>query len=171
MSPTFARLEELIGRLPVTQDNYWVFEKLLEQPYDIYRPIMDMLFDGSIVVEDLMIPVGGTSQRIADDSQAANRRLTAWDATSQAVAERCLELISSGARPGAVVVDRDTGSMSINPDGSVGPVYAPATATLVGADSDAISPNPIQLARAGTLAAAQKAFQERYAAALEPQIG
>ena len=118
-----------------------------------------------------MIPAGGTSQRIADDSQAANRRLTAWDATSQAVAERCLELISSGARPGAVVVGRDTGSMSINPDGSVGPLYAPATATLVGADSDAISPNPIQLARAGTLAAAQKAFQERYAAALEPQIG
>lgn len=168
-APTFSRLEELIARIPLDDDNSWVFEKLLRQPYDVYRPIMDMLFDGTIVVEDLTVPPGASAQRGWEDVSAARQRLTA-DASPEALGRRCAELIA-GRRPGAVVITRDTSALDVADDGSVGPTYAPAGTSEVGADAAAISPNAIELARAGSLTAAQKAAQAALGAALEPEIG
>ena len=170
MAPTFTQLEDLIGRLPIDADNYWVFEKLIEQPYDTYRPILDMLFDGTIVVEDLTIPPGSATLAVEDDSRTANERLNSWSGTAASLGSRCAELIA-GRRPGGVVITRDTSSLVVADDGSVGSTYAAETQTAVGADATVISPNPIELSRAGTLADAQKAVQSDYAAALEPNIG
>ncbi len=170
MAPTFTQLEDLIGRLPIDADNYWVFEKLIEQPYDVYRPILDMLFDGTIVVEDLMIPPGSASLAVTGDAETADQRLNSWNATSASVGSRCVELIT-GKRPGGVVITRDTSSIAVAEDGSIGSTYAAETQTAVGADATVISPNPIELSRAGSLTDAQKAVQEDYAAALEPDIG
>jgi hypothetical protein len=70
-----------------------------------------------------------------------------------------------------VTITRDTSSLVVADDGSPGQTYAPSTLSAVGADSTEISPNPIELARAGTLAEAQKNAQAELGAALEPEIG
>lgn len=169
MAPTFSQLEELVGRLPIDDSNYWIFEKLLEQPYDLYRPIMDMLFDGTIVIEDLTIPPSADTAAIASDASAANARMDAWNATASSVGDRCRELIA-GRRIGGAVITRDTSSLVVAEDGSVGSSYAPTTQTAVATDSTAISPNPIEVARAGSLEDAQKAAQEGFLAATEPAM-
>ena len=168
-APTFAQLEELVGRLAISEDNYWVFDKLLEQPYDVYRPIMDMLFDGTIVIEDLTIPAAADTQSSVTDASRALQRLTV-DSSPYALSNRCTELLA-GKRPGAIVITRDTSALAAAVDGSPGSTYTPATTTAVGADSLEISPNAIELARAGSLEEAQKAAQASLGAALEPEIG
>jgi hypothetical protein len=168
-APTFAQLEELIGRLAIDQGNYWVFDKLLEQPYDVYRPIMDMLFDGTIVIEDLTVPAAVDTLSSTDDVSAARQRLTV-NSSSLALGNRCAELLA-GKRPGSVVITRDTSALAVAGDGSPGATYTPATSTAVGADSSEIAPNAIELARAGSLEEAQKAAQASLGAALEPKIG
>jgi hypothetical protein len=168
-APTFAQLEELVGRLAISEDNYWVFDKLLEQPYDVYRPIMDMLFDGTIVIEDLTIPAAADTQSSVTDASRALQRLTV-DSSPYALSNRCTELLA-GKRPGAIVITRDTSALAAAADGSPGSTYTPATTTAVGADSSEISPNAIELARTGSLEEAQKAAQAGLGAALEPEIG
>ncbi len=169
MAPSFLQLEELIGRLPIDESNYWIFEKLLEQPYDVYRPIMDMLFDGTIVVEDLTIPPSADSSAVFDDASSANHRITYWNATVAGIGERCQELIS-GRRIGGVVISRDTSPLVVADDGSVGATYAPSTETAVANDASLITPNPIEVARAGSLESAQKAVQAEFLAATEPPL-
>ena len=168
-APTFAQLEELIGRLAIDESNYWIFDKLLSQPYDVYRPIMDMLFDGTIVIEDLTIPAAVDSQTAIRDASGAIQRMTS-DVSSLTLGNRCAELLA-GKRPGSVVIVRDTSGLAVADDGSPGSTYTPATITAVGADSTEISPNAVELARAGSLEEAQKAAQANLAAALEPEIG
>lgn len=168
-APTFAQLEELIGRLAIDESNYWIFDKLLRQPYDVYRPIMDMLFDGTIVIEDLTVPAGADGQAVIDDTSSAMNRLTS-DSSSIALGDRCVELLS-GKRPGSITIVRDTSSLVVADSGAPGQTYAPATRSVVGADSTEISPNPIELARAATLEEAQKNAQAELGAALEPEIG
>ena len=168
-APTFAQLEELIGRLAIDESNYWIFDKLLSQPYDVYRPIMDMLFDGTIVIEDLTIPAAADSQAALRDASGSIQRLTA-DSSPLTLGKRCAELLA-GKRPGSVVITRDTSALAVAEDGSPGATYTPATTTAIGADSTEISPNAVELARAGSLEDAQKAAQASLAAALEPEIG
>jgi hypothetical protein len=169
LAPTFSQLEELVGRLPIDDSNYWIFEKLLEQPYDLYRPIMDMLFDGTIVVEDLTIPPSADSSAVADDATAAAARMSVWNATVSSIGDRCRELIA-GRRVGGAVITRDTSHLVVADDGSIGATYAPSTETAVATDSTLISPNPIEVARAGSLEQAQKAAQEGFLAATEPTM-
>lgn len=169
MVPSFSQLEDLIARLPIDEDNYWIFERLIEQPYDVYRPIMDMLFDGTIVVEDLTIPPGVTAGSILQDARAAKWRLDSYSVSDVGIQGRCLELIASG-RAGSTVIGRDTSALSATVDGSIGAFYGPKTQTAVGGDSTVITPNPIELARAGSLVDAQKAIQEDFFAATEPDM-
>ena len=168
-APTFTQLEELIGRLAIDESNYWIFDKLLAQPYDVYRPIMDMLFDGTIVIEDLTVPAASDSQTSLRDASGAIQRMTS-DVSSVALGNRCTELLA-GKRPGSIVITRDTSALAVADNGSPGTTYTPATITAVGADSTKISPNAVELARAGSLEGAQKAAQASLAAALEPEIG
>jgi hypothetical protein len=172
MQLTFTQMQDYVNRLPVTEANYYIFEALLRQPYDLYRPIMDMLFDGTIVVEDLVAADGApaTGAALADIAAARGRlALASRDATAEATSQRAQSL-AYGVQPGAVVLQRDATPLTANPDGSPGSVYVPGTTSVVGADASSISPNPIELERAGSLEDAQKASQEAVIAAMQPQI-
>ena len=173
MNLSFAQLEEYVSRLPIDDGNFYIFEELIKQPYDLYRPIMDMLFDGTIVVEDLMQPEGTPPSSLAmqDAGRAASRRAySAWDVTTEALTRRCAEL-AAGRSAGAAVVPRDPSSAFAAADGSPGALYVPSDFGVVGSDSNAIAPNPIELARAGSMEAAQKAIQEDFGAAAQSDIG
>ena len=173
MNLSFAQLEEYVSRLPIDDGNYYIFEELLKQPYDLYRPIMEMLFDGTIVVEDLMQPEGTPPSSFAmqDADLAASRAAySAWDVSPEALTRRCTEL-ASGRYVGAAIVSRDPSSAFAAADGSPGALYVPSSSGAVGSDSNAIAPNPIELARAGSLEDAQKGIQEDFAAATQSDIG
>lgn len=173
MNLSFAQLEEYVSRLPIDDRNYYIFEELIKQPYDLFRPIMEMLFDGTIVIEDLMQPEGTPPSSLAmQDADLAASRATysAWDVSAQAITRRCAEL-ASGRYAGAAIVSRDPSAAFAAADGSPGALYVPSPSGVVGSDSNAIAPNPIELARAGSLESAQKGIQEDYAAASQPDIG
>ena len=169
MEYSFAQVEDLVARLPITRDNFFVFEELLRQPYDIYRPVLDMLFDETIVVEDLM-PAGGALQspneaRVMVDSIFAEMRasLSEEDFREDVFKARVQSLVS-GIRSGATV-SRDTTSLHIDSSGAPIPSYVPTPDFIVGNDTNTMAPNPIEISRVGVIADAQKLLQQQYAAA------
>ena len=174
MSLTFQQLEDFCSRLPVTSENRGVFEALLALPYDIFRPVMDMLFEGVIVIEDLYAPsqqMAAAAAIAATDSANAHRILaqSSNDVSSRALRARCIAL-ASGTAPSGVVLSRDGSSLLVDSNGAPSGAFASAGNTLLGADASTYVPNPIELARAGNLAAAQKAAQERLAAAIHSEV-
>ena len=106
-----------------------------------------------------------------DAELAASRAAySTWDVSSEALTRRCAEL-ASGRYVGAAIVSRDPSSAFAAADGSPGALYVPSSSGVVGSDSNAIAPNPIELARAGSLEDAQKGIQEDFAAATQSDIG
>lgn len=165
MSRSIPQVEALVARLPITVDNEWVFEALLRLPFDIYRPILDLLFEGMIVPEDLVLPRGSveTGVNLTDDAQLV-RDIRARTTPQGDLLQTCIRLLA-GHAPNAVAFERDTTSLSLE-----GAVYVPGELGHVGSDSAAVTPTPTDLDRAGDLARAQKDLQLRFAAVMHPTI-
>lgn len=173
MSRPLPALEALFARLPITEENFGVFEALLRLPYDIYRPIIDLLFEEKIFWQDLLYPAGTGGHRagmaMMEDSRALPR--TGWDLSSEALAARCLEMLN-GNSPGTVVIARDTSAAVLNDAGTPGAgTYVPSVAAAIGADASTIVPNAIELERGGSVEDAQKEVQRLLSAAMNPDIG
>lgn len=173
MSRPLPALEAMFARLPITEENFGVFEALLRLPYDIYRPIIELLFEEKIYWQDLLYPAGTGGHRagmaLIEDSRPLPR--SGWDLSAEALAQRCLEMIN-GSSPSTVVIARDTSAAVIGTDGTPGAgTYVPSVAAAVGADASAIVPNAIELSRSGSVEDAQKEVQRRLTAALNPDIG
>ena len=168
MNLTLKLLEAYIARIDVTESNYYIFEELLKQPYDIYRPIMDMLFDGTIVIEDLVMPSG---QSIASSSSTtSSSQLSRWDISPTAVSSRCLALVN-GTTTSVTVTSVDNSSLLTNPSTSlIGASYIPSETTVISTDSSMITPNPIEVARSTSYTEAQKSVQESLLAAIAAKV-
>ena len=166
---TMRDMKGMIARLPMTDENYYIFEALLQLPYDIYRPLIEMLCEGRIYVNDLVLQAKNNNLRQFlnhfDIVTNANS-IGAIETTEARLKERLDQLAISGTRPSSVVVTNDTSSMNIDEDGNFVPIYFPESSSVIGADSNMIAPNPIQIARSGNLQDAQKAVQEDLGAAL-----
>ena len=172
MEMTFAQIESYIARLPIDDRTYEVFEALLEQPYDVFRPLMDMLFDGTIVVEDLMAAPGtsiASASAIRDDSMTAEAHLGYAGLDFATLGKRFAELASGRIPPSMAVVDRDQSALAVEESGRPGGLFSPSVPAVVGTDANAYAPNPIEVARAGSAEAARKAAQERFIAAVQPE--
>lgn len=170
MQRTFTQIEDLVARLPITEDNYGIFEALLKLPYDIYRPVMDLLFEGRITPEDLVPAGSATPYLIASDYIGENARpVSQLDLSSQAMLNRCISLIG-GTPVAATVVSVDLSSLTSDSSGRPIPAVVPIDPSLVGPDSLAIVPNPIEVLRAGGVIEAQKASQSALGAVLNPEI-
>lgn len=153
---TITEVKSAFARLPINDANSGVFEALLRLPYDLYRPIIDMLLDGTIVVEDLVpaeLAGGGSSygraRAAAGDSEAAAARAVRWaeDISPSAILAN-VEAILAGGRPGALAVPRDTSPILTDGAGRPIGVYASPGVSVLSADSQSASPNPIEVARA-----------------------
>ena len=169
---TFLELTDLIDCLPIYDEKIAVFEELIKQPYDLYRPIMDMLFNGTIVIEDLL-PAGkstSASDALSDNYNAeAKRSISAWDISIEAIGNRCRDIISSKSSSMAFV-GRDNTALLANEDGSPSTVFVQTVENVVGPDANAIAPNSIETSRSGSEAAAQKLIQQNFRAAVQPDI-
>ena len=164
MNYTLKTLEEYIARLDIKESNYYIFEALMKQPYDIYRPIMDMLFEGKIVIEDLILAKGETanySQSYVNGTSA----ISSWDVSAESVQARCIAL-ASGTATSAYVNNVDTTALMVNSDGTISSSYVPTETSVVGSDSATVVPNAIEVARAGSYTNAQKSAQEALLAAI-----
>lgn len=174
MPRTIPDIESLIARLPITTESFGIYEALLTLPYDIYKPILGMLFDGTITHEDLVDTVGAASaagRASADSTAAQNRYNSSLDVSSEALAQRCIALIG-GSPAGAVALPRDTSAVGVGPSGEPGGgVFVPSAPTVVSSDLANISPNPIEIERAGgDLVRAQQASQQAVQAAINGEI-
>lgn len=54
MSKSVKEIESLIQRLPMTERNMPYYEALLRLPYEQYKPLLEMIVDEKITIEDLM---------------------------------------------------------------------------------------------------------------------
>jgi hypothetical protein len=174
MGPTsIPQLESLIGRLPITEENYGTFVALLALPYDLFRPIMDMLLAGVAFPEDLtdaqQNQLAG-ALKLADGNLARAALAAADPAVNTAALVATLEAAFAGRRASAVVLPRDQTAVGLGPDGGILPAYAPASQEVYSYDSDLTYPNAIEVLRAGSLAAARKAASAAFAAAMNPKV-
>jgi hypothetical protein len=170
MNLTLKLLEEYVGRLQVTEDTYYIFEELLKQPYDIYRPIMDMLFDGTIVIEDLIMPTGQTAAYSNSTTNGASTNTSSWDISSTSVANRCIALIN-GTKTSAVITSVDNSVLTTsNTTSLIGSSYVTSETSIAGSDSTTAVPNPIEVARSSSYTDAQKAVQDALLAATSSTI-
>jgi hypothetical protein len=173
MQRTLPEVETLIARLPINDTNFPVFEALLRLNFDVYRPILDMLFDGTITPEDLVTPSSSAAALAADNTTLAGARYHGpWSQVDPAaVSARCLALLS-GKRPSQVVLPRDSSAVAISPTGAPASdgTFAPSAPLVASMDPMAVAPNPVEVARAGSVEAAAKAVQETLTATLRPQV-
>jgi len=164
-----------MARLPVNDDTYAVFEALLYLPYDTFRPIMDLLFDETIVPEDLVQPPEGrvAAVRAVLDAATAQRahRNPYSNVTPQAVAARCTELLR-GRRPSTLVLPRDASAASVGTNGAPASAgaYAPAVPLVASTDPSFVAPNPIEVARSGSVEVAAYDAADALAATLRPEV-
>jgi hypothetical protein len=117
-------LQALFGRLPINQTNAPLFQALLELPYDIYRPVMDLLLAEDIVPEDLLPPPGAAFGGAINGAAAAD-----YNVSPDALMARIRDL-AGGARvtPGAVAVPTDPGLL-LAEDGRPSGVFVPGCST------------------------------------------
>ena len=172
MDLAFTQLEALIARLPINESTYAIFDELLSQPYDIFRTVLDLLFEESVTVDDLTLPVDAPylGTLLADVHAAATALHAAGtDAGRLALMARCRQLMN-GRHACGTVVERDNSAFMVAKDGTLNGVYAPSEGTHVGADAATIVPNPIERARLGSIQAAQKDLQRTFLAASRPRI-
>jgi hypothetical protein len=186
---TISQLEDGVSRLPIDVSNFGLFEALLGLPYDLFRPIMDMLLDGVISPEDLTDTGGNTlggSALLADSAAAAAAfQRAAYDVGPLALAARAAQLVlaagsqspytlaatASPASAGSVAVARDQTAVAVDPaTGAPVQSFAPGTYSDSSYDSSVGAPNAIQLLRAGNVAAAQKAASAEFAGAMNSEV-
>jgi hypothetical protein len=164
-----------MARLPISEETVALFESLLLLPFDLFRPLVDLLLDGSAVIEDLF-PAGGDrgaagrSAAMASDSTGAALRAAALSGEfdEAALRRRVTELLA-GRRPGALALPRDGTGVGLMPDGSPAQGYSPPGVSVTGSDSTTSSPSAIETERAGSPSAAAKAAQVALRAALAPK--
>lgn len=156
------QLEDLVASLPITVGNAGVFEALLRLPYDLYRPIVDLLLDGAIAPEDLvdsLLPRAAGEALLRDAAGAAAvlaRAYAEGETSSTTLLARCQTLLAGG-EPGAAVLDRDTSAAAIGPDGLPGGgSFAHPPQMFASGDASLCSPNAIQVLRAHSLPLARK---------------
>lgn len=169
---TLHELSDRFSRLPIAEENAGIFEALLRLPFDLYRPVMDMLLDGTLVIEDLIQAGGdGSGRRAAaasfDAAEAAALALRWRSDIDSASLRRNVDRVLSGRRPGALALPRDNGPLLAGPDGIPSGAFVPGGVTVLGPDALAVRPNPIETARAdGTGEDARKMAQRNLGAAL-----
>ena len=174
---TIHQVSARFGRLPISESNFGVFEALLRLPFDLYRPIVDMLLDGTLVPEDLLPPgdagpAGSRAAVLAADSGLAAGRAARWanDIDGEAL-RRHVEALLAGGRPGAVALPRDASALAAGPDGRPTGAFAPAGVSVAGADSLSATPDPLEAQRAAEAGAdAGKEAQAALAAALPSEL-
>lgn len=169
---TLHELSDRFSRLPIAEENAGIFEALLRLPFDLYRPVMEMLLDGTLVVEDLYQagPDSSGRQTSAASSDAAGAAALAlrWEADvdGTALLRNVTRLLSGGKIP-ALAVPRDNSALLVGPDGVPTGAYVPGGVAILGSDALAALPNPIQTARAASSGEdARKAAQRTLGAAL-----
>ena len=150
---TLHELSDRFSRLPIAEENAGIFEALLRLPFDLYRPVMDMLLDGTLVVEDLVQMGTDSSGRqsgaaVSDAAEAAAIALRWGSDIDDAALRRNVSRLLAGERIGAVAVPRDNSALLAGPDGSPSGTYVPGGVEILGPDALAALPNPIQTARA-----------------------
>jgi hypothetical protein len=144
---TIPQLEDLIQRLPIVPSNFGIFEALLGLPYDIYRPIMDLLFAGSIFPEDLVDQPADlrSGSAIIADSQLASDGMAAaaFDISPAAVTARAVQIATTGQypanlqTPGATAADTAAAEEIFSSSATL-TVGGPATSAVVQRDQTAV---------------------------------
>ena len=169
---SFREAEDFIHRLPIEKKNDFVIEELLKQPYDIFRPIMDMLFSGQIVFEDLISIEGVNSAGAQKDSEKAEskRELTSWDISQESMRARCIEIITNANNSSIAIIPRDNSALLVDELGNPVPAFTGAGMSVLSSNSDTSTPNVIETMRSGTEIDAQKDAQDNFRAAIQPRV-
>jgi len=100
---TIPQLEALVAGLPLSASNYGTFQALLGLPYDIFRPIMDLLFSGAIFPEDLTDQTqdlnSGSAITLDSNQASAAFSANANIAGAAAVQARAIQIATTGRFP------------------------------------------------------------------------
>lgn len=146
---TLHELSDRFSRLPIAEENAGIFEALLRLPFDLYRPVMDMLLDGTLVVEDLFQvgpdPSGRQTAAASADAAEAAALALRWSADiDDDSLRRNVASLLAGGRPAALTVPRDNGMLLAGPDGGPSGAFVPGGVTILGPDATATLPGPIE---------------------------
>lgn len=160
-------LSSQFDRLDITADNMSVYVSLLTLPFDLFRPIIDMLLDESITIEDLTTPGNlppGTADALVASSSAG---LPIDEATLR---QNVLGLLQSG-RAVAAMVPRDVTLVHTDRGGHPSGLYAAGGATSVSPDTTANTPSPLEVIIAARTGADPRTIaQAALAAATQPSL-
>jgi uncharacterized protein with NRDE domain len=139
----FIQTQDYINRLDISDSTYEVFNELLNQPYDIFRPVMDMLFSEQISVNDLTLSNAiNTSIDVLNDRDISDYNLlnNSQNLEVSELTKRCVNLLSN-ILPSGALIERDTSNLYIDDNGLPTSVYTPSSMTFVGNDSHFITPS------------------------------
>jgi len=65
------QIESFVYRFPIDENNFPIYQELLKLPYKIYKPIVDLLCEGKITIEDLML---NDSELIKTNNKVGNEK-------------------------------------------------------------------------------------------------
>jgi len=155
-------LEERMRRLVITE-HLGVYETLLRQPYDIYRPVMDLLLEGTIFPEDLsddplILARGARALAAAKAAQELSESYL-----TEAMAKSVLVGVANGKDAAFIPMAFDHNQQQIDDEtGAVNGQFIPAHLTAASTDFDSISPSAIERLRGGGLDGGKKLAQEAF---------
>jgi Cdc6-like AAA superfamily ATPase len=169
MNYTFEQLEKSISKFVITEENYYIYEELLKQPYQIFRPIIDMLIENLISIEDLAVDEPNDTM-LTDYFNSKNDKDKYKDELkSDYLINKCIQLIQ-GKTPSSVLIQRDMSGLMVNELGIPTAQYVPEILSLVSTDSNSISPNQLEIIKSGSIQNAQKKIQDEFGGILQPDI-
>ena len=161
MQFSILEIEERIFRLPINDENQETFIQLLELPYDIFKPIIDMLLREEITIEDLQDKINTVKDSLIKSNYSYYANQNAGTYLSEESVKSELKNILKGVPPTfiPVIYDNSTeGSNSGNID-----ALGKANYSVQSLDFNSNSPDPLERSNTTSLTEAKKQQQQQFA--------
>jgi len=100
------KIQDYVYRFDINEDNFAVWSELLKLPYHIYKPIIELLSEEKITIEDLTVNGDTTRSNVKmfDERMKYSNKETMTESELKA---SIINLVNSKTRPTKVSLDRE----------------------------------------------------------------